>query len=373
MMNERPDGLNVDNWDHRELIMMVDDFTSHHVPKANANDDLIYDDPQPAVNDAAQEYNDDPGTPQTYDYNPGTQNYDAYEEDKTPSYSNNNDYYYNQQQRQDTYADPEYGVSEYDNNDQFDDDEDISNTESSQISPAIITRMNTNPKEDKIFEDFVRNSEKRVDLMNRYEAEREAIRVKEREEELKALKEQKKEEREKRKVKKDEKKKLKEKRKAEREEQEALNKARLEEELEKALANENLGKKFSDMVPKNMQEYRAYKATIPGIKTGESELNASEDVKIKIRDPALKDDGFFSGKYLCFIVETSPLGWSVERRDKDFNDLRDYLVKLYPHVLVPACPEFTHIKTLDKSFLRKRESLLTRFMNKLMMQKELKA
>jgi hypothetical protein len=104
-----------------------------------------------------------------------------------------------------------------------------------------------------------------------------------------------------------------------------------------------------------------------------SKLNGVEDIKVRIRDPQMKDEGFFSGKHLTFKMDTKPLGWSVERKDKDFNSLRDFLVKAYPHVLVPACPEYNSVKSLDKSFLRKRESLLTRFINKLMLQEELKA
>jgi hypothetical protein len=67
------------------------------------------------------------------------------------------------------------------------------------------------------------------------------------------------------------------------------------------------------------------------------------------------------------------LGWKVERKDKDFNFLRDYLVKAFPHILVPAVPEYHSAKILDKNFMRKRESLLNRFMNKLLIQEELKA
>ena len=127
------------------------------------------------------------------------------------------------------------------------------------------------------------------------------------------------------------------------------------------------------MVPKNQQDYRAFKRTVPGVKVETSKLNDVKELKIKICEPKLNDDGFFGGKFITFQVETKPLGWKFERKDKDFNDLRDYLVKAYPHVLVPACPDFTSMKSVDKSFLRKRESLLTRFMNKLIIQEELRA
>lgn len=127
------------------------------------------------------------------------------------------------------------------------------------------------------------------------------------------------------------------------------------------------------MVPKNIPEFKARKDVVKGIKIPKSKFNTDERFTIKISNPSLIDEGFFAGKCLTFDIEVPQLGTKVTRKDKEFNTLRDYLVKAYPHVLVPACPEFVQIKTLDKSLLRKRESLLSRFMNKLMIQEELKA
>lgn len=128
------------------------------------------------------------------------------------------------------------------------------------------------------------------------------------------------------------------------------------------------------MAPKTHLEYRTKKLKVPGVQMSKSVLNQQEEeIKIEVKNPDLKDEGFFLGKHLCFTIETTPLGWKVERKDKDFNTLREYLVKAFPHILIPAVPEYQNAKSLDKNFLRKRESLLNRFMNKLMLQDELKA
>lgn len=139
------------------------------------------------------------------------------------------------------------------------------------------------------------------------------------------------------------------------------------------MKDEVMSKKFADMKPKTQLEYKPRKDKIPGIKINKSKLNEEKDVSIVVRNPELKDEGFFGGKHLTYTIETSPLGWKVERKDKDFNFLRDYLVKAFPHILVPAVPEYHSAKILDKNFMRKRESLLNRFMNKLLIQEELKA
>jgi len=53
--------------------------------------------------------------------------------------------------------------------------------------------------------------------------------------------------------------------------------------------------------------------------------------------------------------------------------LRDYLLKAFPHIIIPAVPDFIASKSMDKNSIRKRECLLNRFMNKLLIQKDLKA
>jgi hypothetical protein len=134
-----------------------------------------------------------------------------------------------------------------------------------------------------------------------------------------------------------------------------------------------MSKKFADMIPKGQLEYKSKKEKIVGAKLEKTELNDKKDIEISVSNPDLVDEGFFFGKHLQFTVTTTPFNWSVKRKDKDFNLLRDYLIKSFPHILIPAVPEYHAAKTLDKKFMRKRESLLNRFMNKLLVQEDLKA
>ncbi len=53
----------------------------------------------------------------------------------------------------------------------------------------------------------------------------------------------------------------------------------------------------------------------------------------------MKTEGFLKHKFVTYNMKTFPLNYVVERKDKDFNYLRDYLVIKFPHVVVPACPE----------------------------------
>eukprot|EP00347_Sterkiella_histriomuscorum_P022193 403331347 len=43
---------------------------------------------------------------------------------------------------------------------------------------------------------------------------------------------------------------------------------------------------------------------------------------------------------LEFDVQTYPFKWKVRRTPKDFNSLRDYLLKMYPQTLIPSLPNF---------------------------------
>ena len=61
MMAHKPDGLNVENWGHTELIMAVDDFTRNHKP-VEIGDEGNYDQPEPLQEEYHQdnEYMDPP-------------------------------------------------------------------------------------------------------------------------------------------------------------------------------------------------------------------------------------------------------------------------------------------------------------------------
>ena len=72
-------------------------------------------------------------------------------------------------------------------------------------------------------------------------------------------------------------------------------------------------------------------------------------------------------------MKTLPIGATVERKDKDFNNLRQVLVTRYPHLLIPACPPHFSQTKLDEAYTQKKMELLEVFMNKLLQNEELKA
>ncbi len=90
------------------------------------------------------------------------------------------------------------------------------------------------------------------------------------------------------------------------------------------------------------------------------------EATIDISDPQIQDDGFFSVKYLDFKVKLLGVEKSVRRRDKDFNTLRQYLSKMYPHVYIPTCPPHKKMKKYEADYLNKRKRNLQRFLNKVL-------
>lgn len=150
----------------------------------------------------------------------------------------------------------------------------------------------------------------------------------------------------------------------------------MEEMLRQAFSNETMfapPKSFDDMKPKHNMEYSIKKDKFEGVKLAKTRLSHEKNLKILVSESEIIDEGFFLGKHLSFKVESNPLGWVVRRKDKDFNVLRDYLVKAFPHIVIPAAPEFHSSKSMDKAMIKKRENLLNRFMNKIMIQKDLRA
>jgi septal ring factor EnvC (AmiA/AmiB activator) len=135
--------------------MSVEEFISKHKPVKNANNDIIYD--------ASKSHHTEESEPmETYDDISAT--HDDFNEDG-PSYEDD-----------------------------------------SAQDKAAYKRMQTNPEEDKVLDEFHRDSEKIMAIKQKQEQEREKARESEREDERKILKKKKKEEREARRKRKAEKK-----------------------------------------------------------------------------------------------------------------------------------------------------------------------
>mmetsp|Transcript_21778 Transcript_21778/g.20911 ORF Transcript_21778/g.20911 Transcript_21778/m.20911 type:complete len:81 (+) Transcript_21778:340-582(+) len=50
-------------------------------------------------------------------------------------------------------------------------------------------------------------------------------------------------------------------------------------------------------------------------------------VDIRVSQGLIKEGGIFTANYITYVVETSPLGWQVRRKDADFYYLRKDLVR----------------------------------------------
>jgi hypothetical protein len=72
------------------------------------------------------------------------------------------------------------------------------------------------------------------------------------------------------------------------------------------------------------------------------------------------------------VLQTYPMGWKVQRLDIDFVQLRHYLVKKYPQVIIPPLPLVNQKKKLTKKQLYKKKIYYQKFMSCVMKSKVLR-
>jgi hypothetical protein len=75
---------------------------------------------------------------------------------------------------------------------------------------------------------------------------------------------------------------------------------------------------------------------------------------------------------MSFMVRTFPLDKEVKRRDRDFNILREYLVKQFPHVLIPPISEILY-KNSTTSQINERKNILEKYVNLILKSDQLKS
>ena len=61
------------------------------------------------------------------------------------------------------------------------------------------------------------------------------------------------------------------------------------------------------------------------------------------------------GQSLMVVLRTFPMGWEVQRLDIDFVQLRNYLIKKYPQVIIPPLPKVNQKKKLTRKQLYKKK------------------
>ena len=75
---------------------------------------------------------------------------------------------------------------------------------------------------------------------------------------------------------------------------------------------------------------------------------------------------------MMITVDTFPMKWRVKRLDSDFLILRDYLLKMYPQVVIPPLPSAKGKKELTSRQLIKRKHYYQRFLNAILRSQVLK-
>ena len=95
-------------------------------------------------------------------------------------------------------------------------------------------------------------------------------------------------------------------------------------------------------------------------------MTSQKEIKVAVSDPQVHDDGFFTSKYVTYLVKIDCLKLEVRRKDKHFKYIQDYLCKLCPYALVPSIPEVQSDKKLDLKYLAKRATYLEEFLNKVL-------
>lgn len=72
------------------------------------------------------------------------------------------------------------------------------------------------------------------------------------------------------------------------------------------------------------------------------------------------------------VLRTFPMGWEVQRLDIDFVQLRNYLIKKYPQVIIPPLPKVNQKKKLNRKQLYKKKVYYQKFLMCVMKSKVLR-
>ena len=144
-----------------------------------------------------------------------------------------------------------------------------------------------------------------------------------------------------------------------------------DEEL-KLDSREKSAQSYEDLeTEKPMASMRINYSYVPTRKSEKTSLSEHRRVHAVVSDGLLKDNGFFFANYVTFKVDTSPLDYSVRRKEADFYSLRTYLLKRFPNMFIP--PLVPYKKKTEKKSLRRKQRYFTRFLNSVLYNPELRA
>ena len=98
-------------------------------------------------------------------------------------------------------------------------------------------------------------------------------------------------------------------------------------------------------------------------KIGETELSKTQNVNVTVSFPEIVEEGFFSKKYVTYLVTTSPFDYKVRRRYSDFVWLRNFFKTHFIFSAIPPIPNKNYSDRFSDFLITKRSRALQRFIN----------
>ena len=98
-------------------------------------------------------------------------------------------------------------------------------------------------------------------------------------------------------------------------------------------------------------------------KIGETELSKAQNVNVTVSFPEIVEEGFFSKKYVTYLVTTSPFDYKVRRRYSDFMWLRNFFKTHFIFSAIPPIPNKNYSDRFSDFLITKRSRALQRFIN----------
>ena len=92
-------------------------------------------------------------------------------------------------------------------------------------------------------------------------------------------------------------------------------------------------------------------------------ISELKNIKINLLEPQVVDGGFFSRKYVTYLIKTIPFEIKVRKRYSDFEWLRNILSIIYPNVTIPPMPKKNYGSRFNEEFINKRLRSLEKFLN----------
>ena len=99
------------------------------------------------------------------------------------------------------------------------------------------------------------------------------------------------------------------------------------------------------------------------MRIGETEISKTSNVNITVSFPEIVESGFFSSKYVTYLVSTSPFDFKVRRRYSDFVWLREFFKIHFVFTALPPLPKKNYSDRFSDFLIMKRSRALQKFMN----------